>query len=552
MKKLIFTLAAVSLLGSAASAMELDKPVVQNNKIVLTGMTDNANDLASLLVLKPGTSFAELTQSAADSNTVYAKQITSGSDGKFTIEFGLPDTCGENVIYPVAVFSNGEKKETQFYYIKQSGLDIILNKFNNHEDTVKSLLTYYSSTEPALNITIDEFYNENQTAVDTIFEKNRTNLSTGKFVSLAEIESAYTSAAATVKLNAITDKAELTEELAANKDVFSFYADENMTYDSDNLVELFIKYRGNGFDSTLAVQSAYKQAYITAVINKTTDAKIIDDFILKNADVIGVSVSDYSKYKSPTVGSIIAGKKGFGGYDDIKNAITSAISELNKKNNQSGSTSGGSTSGGGGKTSNVFMPQTDPKTIPQEDNSEIFNDLTEVQWAKTAIESLNKLGIVSGKENGEFKPNDIILREEFTTMVVRLLNLPIDNTNSTFIDVSTGSWYAPYICAAHDAGLIFGKDENNFGAGDTISRQEMATILYRCAEKRNITLPVNRELKDFSDVQDISDYAVNAVNKLYQAQIISGFDDGRFMPNEQSTRAQAAQMIYGIAKTMGM
>lgn len=552
MKKIVFTLIAASLLGSTAFAVELDNPKVTDNKITVSGTADNANATVSVLVLKPGTSFDGLTQSTADSNTVYAKQVTADSGGKFTVEFGLPETCAENAIYPTAVFSNGEKKETHFYYIRQNGLAVILNKFNNHEDTVKNLLTYYSTTEPALNITLDGFYDENQTAVDTVFEKNRTNLSTGKFAALSEIESAYTTAAATVKLNKLTDKAELIKELAASKDVFGFYSEENMTYDTDNLAELFIKYRGNGFDSSAAVTSAYKQAYITAVINKTTDSEVIDKFIVKNAGDIGVNAKEYEKYKSPTVGSIIAGKSGFGGYDDIKKAVTSAIAELDKKDEQGGGTSGGSTSSsgsGGKKTADIYIPQ--PQITQNESKNEIFSDLKDVQWAKTAIEALNKLGIVSGKGNGEFKPKDIILREEFTAMAVRLLELPLDGKNSSFADVGENDWYAPYVSAAYDAGLIYGKDSTHFGAGDTVSRQDMAAILYRCAEKKNIELPEEREAKEFSDYEDISDYAVNAVNKLYRARIISGFDDGSFMPNAQSTRAQAAQMIYGLAKTIG-
>lgn len=553
MKKIVFTLLAVSLLGMRVSAMELDKPIVQNDKITITGVTDKADELTALLVVKPGTVIERISQDVADSNTLYAKQVKSDENGKFVVEFGLPNDCEENKIYPVVAFSGGEKVMTQFYYIKQTGLDTILNKFNYHEDTVENLLTYYSSTEPALDITIGEFYENNKVEVDRIFENNRTGLPQGKFTSLSQIESVYNTAAAIVKLNAINDKSELEEELAANKNIFNFETDENMLYETDNLTELFIKYRGNGFDNAAAVQSAYKQAYITSVINKTTDAEIIDEFIIKNAASIGITATDYSKYKSPTIGSVIAGKTGFKGYDDIKQAIASAITELNKKNDQGGGSTSNS-SGGGGKTSNVFMPTIPSANTTDENKTETdtFKDLADVQWAKTAIEYLNKIGIVNGKGNGEFKPNETVLREEFAVMAVRLLDLPIGDTSSDFVDVKSSEWYAPYICAAYDAKLIFGKDEARFGIGDTITRQEMATILYRCVQARSITLPETRDIKNFADSYDISEFAKDAINQLYKAQIISGFDDDCFKPNEQSSRAQAAQMIYGIAKIMGM
>ena len=106
------------------------------------------------------------------------------------------------------------------------------------------------------------------------------------------------------------------------------------------------------------------------------------------------------------------------------------------------------------------------------------------------------------------------------------------------------AWYARYVEAAYENGLIMGKNDGSFGVGETISRQDVCVILYR-AYKSNLN--GSKEL-DFADAEDISDYAKEGASALYGSDIVGGIGNGMFAPLRGITRAEAAKIIYGIIK----
>ena len=106
-----------------------------------------------------------------------------------------------------------------------------------------------------------------------------------------------------------------------------------------------------------------------------------------------------------------------------------------------------------------------------------------------------------------------------------------------FTDVTANDWYAPYVSAALNAGIINGISETEFGANMPITRQDICTIVSRIekAESEN-------EL-NFADSESISEYARAAVAYLSGLGVINGFEDNTFRPNELATRAQAAVIM---------
>ena len=211
-----------------------------------------------------------------------------------------------------------------------------------------------------------------------------------------------------------------------------------------------------------------------------------------------------------------------------------------------GTTGGGGswgTTGGGG----VTLPNDDGKdddvTPPVVEPA--FSDLEEAAWAKEAITYLNEQGIVSGKSDKIFAPNDSITRAEFVKILVQATYTKVDNSaDSGFIDVAPNAWYSPYIAAAKNAGLVMGNDSNAFCPDDTITREDMAVLLYRAYQvesSNSLSLP-------FADKDAVSEYAVSAVAYFYENGIIMGIGQNLFGPKDSATRAQAAQMIYNIIK----
>ncbi len=193
---------------------------------------------------------------------------------------------------------------------------------------------------------------------------------------------------------------------------------------------------------------------------------------------------------------------------------------------------GGGGGGGGGSFAGI-MP-----TVPETVKNKTFADLNGVEWAREAIEYLYNNDIVSGKSDEEFAPQDNITRAEFVKIIVLALDLPLSK-GDFFVDVPSNSWYAPYVYAAYDAGLVSGDEENRFNPNDNITRQDMAVILYRAYK-----LVATYDVLDFADANSVSNYARMAVAYFAQTGIINGMDNNNFVPFGNATRAQAAVMIF--------
>ena len=180
-------------------------------------------------------------------------------------------------------------------------------------------------------------------------------------------------------------------------------------------------------------------------------------------------------------------------------------------------------------------------TSEEKDEESVFNDIDNYGWAEEAILGLYEVGIVNGMEEGVFNPAGRVTREQFSKMVVELFELNIDDGKTNFVDVKEDAWYAPYVAAALNAGYIQGQSNEYFGIGEEIMRQDMATILYRALGDSN-----SKVVLDFTDNDDIAEYAIDAIAELVGLGIMNGYEDGSFQPRGTATRAEAAKVVWGI------
>lgn len=205
---------------------------------------------------------------------------------------------------------------------------------------------------------------------------------------------------------------------------------------------------------------------------------------------------------------------------------------------------GGSGTGGGRATSGVtsaagsYVPST-----PTEAH-EGFDDITSVSWAADAINSLAKIGVVTGTAPNTFEPNRNVAREEFSAFVYRGFGFDEVSTSAQFGDVAANEWYYKCITQLASLGVISGIGNGVFGVGDSITRQDMAVIIYRAAVKAGINF--NSAPCSFDDSGDIADYAEDAIGALSAAGIINGVGGNVFNPNGNATRAEAAVIISRV------
>lgn len=162
-------------------------------------------------------------------------------------------------------------------------------------------------------------------------------------------------------------------------------------------------------------------------------------------------------------------------------------------------------------------------------------------WSKSYVEGLKLRGVIDGKAEGMFLPNDSITREEFVKLVVELFGMNDSNATCSFADVSEGSWYYSYVASAATKELVNGVGEGLFGIGQKIKRQDMAKIICSVLEKQGIVAETSTEL--FADDAKIADYAKDSVLAMRSLGIVSGDENGNFNPEQFASRQEAAKMI---------
>lgn len=254
--------------------------------------------------------------------------------------------------------------------------------------------------------------------------------------------------------------------------------------------------------------------------------------------------SEYSKLSSLKKSQVISGIRGKE-YDSCPEVVLDVNKLIDEIGSSKVETSGNNDRGGRG---NVIMPN-----LPaEEDNAGdtamgSFTDLDSVDWAKTAIEYLFNKGVINGKADGVYDPNDNVTRAEFIKIIVVAMGISGNIADTPFTDVDESEWYAPYIAAAYKGGVVLGAEDGAFYPNASITREDMATILYRAL---GVKADGKVSLK-FTDANSVSDYAKESVGFLASKKIINGFEDGSFGPKKNATRAETAVMVYN-AMIMGL
>ncbi len=172
-----------------------------------------------------------------------------------------------------------------------------------------------------------------------------------------------------------------------------------------------------------------------------------------------------------------------------------------------------------------------------------FTDLDSVEWAKPSILALSLKGIVSGRGDGTFAPNDNITRAEYCQILIGAIEKSAEYADSEFADVPSDAWFYHAVSVASKYGIVSGYGDGNFGPYDLITRQDMALMTYKAAQVMNKDLSAVRTMS-FADAGAISAYAAEAVQTLADANIINGVSDTEFAPKANATRAQAAKILY--------
>lgn len=550
MKKIIPMLACTALLFNCTAFAENQvtlKPIDQKtNTVTIEGVTDSkaAGKRVVLIVTNPNT---ELGGINTYKDILQQEDIVfTEKDGAFKFSFELNTDTAKTGYYNVYMSGDDFQKRytTSFYFASEAdrikGIDDI-NTLNASELDIDNIILMYG---------LDNFLPAKEADSDWIAKKLKEN---GR-ISNTDFEKVQ----AIVKEAAVVDMFNrgLTDKVS-DEELNLLYNDTVGYSESDiNGVTVYKAYTDilnkKGKEKVLSAvsnkalanlkdlkESLYKNIFLYAFNNtdRLGTSHVEELLTRENCARLGISINKY--FASDRKGSIHS--------DLISMTECSSISELQSrietladKYAKTQTSPGGSGSGNGGKGTVNFNSGNNVSETNNEIEKALYNDVQNGMWAKEAIEFLSKRGILSGFPNGEFKPNEQISREQFAKIVCMSAGIDTDdNYNIKFDDVDYSSWYAPYVNALYKKGIIAGKNENTFGVGEAITRQDVCVILYRLKSREQEELNM-----EYTDKDDISPYAETAVGYFSARAVINGFDDGTFLPKKSCTRAEASRIIF--------
>lgn len=541
MKKIIVSaiLAAMLPVSSVFAASEIDTEIDFAKGTVLVSGKSEANKYVTIQVFKGGKTLSDFdgNEAEAAAYAVFAGQRKTDGNGAFSFEFKYSGGSETLNGYLTEAGSSPEKLEIVFvnaaeYKTLTDELNALAKADNKAEFAAKC------SANAALLGADMEIYNQLNKEKAAEFFYNSV-----KKAELNSENSEKNSARFNVCIaaQALNEKKLTSISLILKSDLPNDLLEEIKKFASGDEAEKYYLGLAQGKDISDAesFENVQKEAMILTVAKYPQGFANLQKICEKYASFIGIKTRYGAEaYKSVAGNSVSS-----------LSELVSKLTAANKSNGNGGGT-GGSSGGGsgkssGGKNASSFVPVVSGGSDGNADIPEVkmpFDDMSSVAWAYTAVSTLADKGIISGKSENQFYPNDYITREEFAKIIVCASGTDIiKDSVSAFADVDPEKWYAPYVNTAQNLGICSGISENKFGVGMNIKRQDAAVMVYNVLSKKNA---FEIEKNDFNDYDTVSEYAKEAVSKLAGAAIVNGSDNS-FRPDALLTRAEAAQIIYG-------
>lgn len=424
--------------------------------------------------------------------------------------------------------------------------------------SIGSVLTRYQDS-----VWVLDFDNKAYTLYRSEVNENLVKMIKEENADSEDIVKCYSNACALAQL-AHCDKAEIYNILLKNEYNFGITLTAEVRGERKSISEAFSNLRpdkkNNPLNTVSDLSGMLRKSEAIGLLNDATRENLLDVLTEYN-DVFGLNFSgDYTKVDSyEVVKKMVSDGNTYKTSADVQNAFNNAVASLIGSTGSPGVPGGGFGGGGSGSGSGrgsgggFSAPVTGGVTsdiVESVDSKQRFIDIDDASWAKPYIIYMQDRGIMAGDGDGRVRPNDAVRREEFLKILIEAMKLTEDknDVSLTFGDVEENEWYTKYILTAVRLGIVNGIDENTFGTGRQITRQDAAVMIYRAVETEKKILKEICSEQSFSDGSNIADYAVNPIKTMQKADIISGYDSGEFLPQNPVTRAESAKLIYSVLK----
>lgn len=199
------------------------------------------------------------------------------------------------------------------------------------------------------------------------------------------------------------------------------------------------------------------------------------------------------------------------------------------------------------KDGKLIVPLDGSATIKYVDNSKTFDDEIP-SWSQNAVDFVTSRKLFNGTTETTFDAEVKMNRAMLVTVLHRLENTPAGGTPA-FGDVDSGEWYAEAVAWASSNEIVMGVGDG-FAPDGAVTREQIATFLYRYAKVMGVDTTPNKALTDFDDGADTSDWAQEAMQWAVGAGLIQGYGEGSLNPKGDATRAEVAQILMKLVNYM--
>lgn len=520
-----FSLLAGTVCAMAADSAEFSFDVLSDElQIKINNSTVSSYAVNAIVLPRENTT---LSQSVIESKAVAVKGFTSEKKTESEIKVILKENR-ENGKYMIHVFSDGIKSMQNLVLMKSDSVTALYNELNAGKNSGE--ITAFLDTH------MSDFAIEDSEDTQRIGKYIYSMYKAGK----SDVQSVYRELS---KIILFTD-------FQKNNMNFSALEKQSGIYFKNEIFQ-------NG-----SLTSAQKDALVVLLSNETDTDTDLDSIIEDRTFAAAVqTVSDSDSLKTLVENKFDSDER-LDSYKNIKNdykqgliideiyknknsfktseEVIKKIKELsdNPKNGESEST---------GTDKRPSAP-TGGATVKGDSGANASSSFADIDnhWAKDVINSAKKLSVVNGDGNNNFYPDRNVTRAEFVKMIVSLSKWSKIDKKSRFNDVFAEDWYAPYIEAAAEKGIVGGFD-GSFRPNVAITREDAVVILDRLIGENS----TDAQSEEFEDIYEVSDYAVESIYKMTRMNILQGYNS-LIRPKDNITRAESVALVIRAGRRLGI
>ncbi len=186
--------------------------------------------------------------------------------------------------------------------------------------------------------------------------------------------------------------------------------------------------------------------------------------------------------------------------------------------------------------------------VPQASQEHSFTDVEEGKWYSEAVQFVYEKGIMNGVTDTRFAPGNTMNRGMLVTTLYRMAGSPKVEGDVEFTDVDREAYYYDALVWAVQNKIVTGVTETKFAPGADVTREQIATFLYRYAQYMQMDTTAKGDLTGYADADQISTYAQEAMAWIVGAEIMEGVSETALVPGHNANRAQVATMLMRLAE----